>query len=141
MDEQIQQPQHWLRRNVKWLIPAGVLGAVLFCASLVILILVIVFGAIRSSDVYQMALEQARQSPAVVRALGEPIEPGFFPSGSLETSGSSGSANLKIPLTGRRDVGTLYVMATKRGGEWSFSQLAVEVESTGERINLLRGQE
>jgi len=141
MEEQFQQPQNWLRRNVKWIIPAGVLGAVVFCASLVILILVIVFGAIRSSDVYQMALEKAQQSPAVIRALGEPIEAGFFSSGSLETSGSSGSANLKIPLTGRRDTGTLHVIATKRGGEWSFSQLVVEVKSTGERINLLRGQE
>ena len=64
-----------------FLIGCGVLiflGAA-FAAALVF----IVFGAIKRSDVYREALNRVRADQRVVAAIGEPIDPGFWVSGSV----------------------------------------------------------
>jgi len=43
---------------------------------------VIVFSAIKSTDVYKEALERAKADPAVIEALGSPIKDGFLVSGN-----------------------------------------------------------
>jgi hypothetical protein len=140
---QLPQERSWWSRNWKWFVPAGCLSALILAgvvvAVVVFLILGTVFGHIKSSDVYQRALAEARANPTVVNALGAPIKDGRFPSGSLSTSGSSGTADLSIPLSGPKGKGTLYAVATRSAGEWSFSQLAVTIKATGQRIDLLGG--
>jgi hypothetical protein len=72
----------------------------------------------------------------VVNALGFPIKDGFFVSGKTNVSGSSGKADLTIPISGPKGKGTIYFVASKFAGEWTFSKLIVEVGKTGERIDL-----
>jgi hypothetical protein len=97
----------------------------------------LIFGTIKSSDVYQEALAKARSNPAVVRELGEPIKPGLLLSGSINVSGDSGNADLKIPVSGPKKSGAVYAVAVKRLGKWDFSALEVEIEGETNRINLL----
>ncbi len=52
----------------------------------------IVFSAMKSSDVYKDALAQAKAEPAVIEALGSPIKDGMFVSGSTNVNGASGEA-------------------------------------------------
>ena len=99
MYQPIEQ-RSWFRRNLKWLIPVGCLGSLLVCAGGIGAIVLIVFGAIKSSDAYTEALERATSNAAVQAALGTPIQAGWFPTGSINTSGSSGSADLAIPISG-----------------------------------------
>ncbi len=117
------------------------------CSCLVILLIAMValpvggiaalFTGLRSSDVYQVALERAQSDPTVVEALGEPIEPGILFSGSINFSGSSGEADYSVPLRGPRGRATLYVIGQKRAGEWTFELMEVEIQDTGERVDLL----
>ena len=126
----------WLQRNWLWLTSGGCLTVLCVCVVFAGAIFFTVTGAIRSSDVYQQALEKARANPAVVEALGEPIEPGWMPSGSINVSGPTGTANLAIPISGPKNSGTLYIEATKTAGTWEFSTLEVAVKGD-ERIDLL----
>ena len=96
-----------------------------------------VFGAMRQSEPYQVGLERAVNDTAVVEALGEPIEPAFLFSGSIEQDLSSGVANFQIPLEGSRGSGTLFVDAVQRNGTWEYLVLELEVDGSGERIDLL----
>ncbi len=108
----------------------------MLAVTFVFLIVLIVFGALKSTDVYKTALATARTDPRVINALGAPIEDGFFLSGNTNVNGASGKADLAIPITGPKGKGTLYVAATKEAGEWNFSKIVVAVEKTGERIDL-----
>jgi hypothetical protein len=108
----------------------------LLVATFVFFIISIVFGVMKSSDAYQAAFARARVDPRVTRALGSPIEAGFFVSGKTNVSGSSGDADLSIPISGPNGKGTIYCVASKFAGEWTFSRLVVEVAETGEKIDL-----
>lgn len=127
----------WFGRNWKWFIPAGCLTIIVMIGVFVAAIMVFVFGAIKSSDVYQQALTKARSNTAVTRELGEPIEPGWLVSGSINVSNGAGDANLSIPVSGPKKSGTVYALATKKQGKWEFSTLELEVDGQGRRINLL----
>jgi hypothetical protein len=128
-------------RNWKWFVPSGCLTIVLFFAAFVGLIVVVVFSAMKSSDVYKGALARAKAEPAVVEALGSPIKDRMFVSGSTNVNGASGHADLAIPIYGPKGEAILYVVAEKSLGAWNYSNLVVEIKKTKERIDLLHEQE
>lgn len=124
------------RSWIKW-IALGCVGILILGALAAAALVLVIFGAVKRSDVYAGALARARAHPGVVAALGEPIEPGFFVSGSVNVTGPSGEASLAIPLKGPKGKGKLYVEATKGAGEWQYQTLAFEPEGGGARIDLL----
>lgn len=101
--------------------------------------MLIVFSAVKSSDVYKDAFARARAHPAVTEALGSPIREGFLVSGNTNVTGASGEANLSIPIAGPKGNGTIYVAARKSLGQWNYSGLVVEIANTHQRIDLLHG--
>ena len=129
----LPREKSWIERNWKWAVPVT---ALVLMAAFVWGILSLVMGMFRSSYPYQEALARARENPAVVGQIGEPIQPSAFVSGNINLSGSSGDADLKIPVSGPKGKGDIYVVALKRAGEWSFKQL-VFVSDGGTRVNLL----
>lgn len=126
----------WFGRNWIWAVPLGCLTMIALLVAFIAGIVVLVFGFVKRSDVYAEALERARSSPAVVEALGEPIEPGWYVTGSINVTGASGNADIAIPISGPRGEGTLYASARKRAGVWSYDVLEVALEEGGERIDL-----
>jgi len=72
-----------------------------------------------------MAVAAAESNPVVQQKLGEPLKVGFLPSGSMEISGSSGHADLSIPVSGPRGQGTIYAVARKSVGLWKFESLDI----------------
>ena len=100
-------------------------------------ILVIVFSAMKSTEVHNEALARAKADPAVIEALGSPIKDGFLISGNTNVNGASGESNLAIPISGPKGKGTVYVSAIKSLGQWNYSGLVVEVGQTHKRIDLL----
>jgi hypothetical protein len=136
----VQPQRSWWSRNWKWAAPVGcliLLLPVLALTGFVGAILAIVFGSIRSTDVYQEALARARSSPPVGEALGEPVEDGLFMGGNISVTGPSGSADISIPLHGPKSKGTLYAVASKSAGRWEYQTLEVAVEGREDRIDLL----
>lgn len=101
-------------------------------------IALMVFSAIKSTDVYRDALARAEAHASVIEALGSPIKEGFLVSGNTSVNGASGEANLSIPISGPKGKGTIYVAAIKSLGEWNYSGLVVEIKETHQRIDLLR---
>ncbi len=132
---------NWWTRNWKWFVPTGCFTVLILFAAFITLIVMIVFSAMKSSDVYKDALAQAKAEPAVIEALGSPIKDGMFVSGSTNVNGASGEANLAIPIYGPKGEGTLYVVAEKSVGAWKYSSLVVEVKKTKKRIDLLHEHE
>lgn len=127
----------WWSRNWKWFVPVGCLGLVLLALLAAGSLVGAILGGMKRSEVFQTALERTRASPAAVEALGEPIEPGWWLTGSVNVSGPSGEASFAAPLSGPKGDGTLYVEAIKQAGEWRLTLLQLEVDGTGERIDLL----
>jgi len=107
-------------------------GALLF----VFVIYGAVTGAIKNSDAYQEGMARARANPEVVAALVEPIESGFWVSGSINVNGSSGDVDVSIPISGPKGAGTLYVVGTRSAGLWQYSAMEVEVPDRASRIDL-----
>src|ERR1043166_4885715 len=98
----------------------------------------IVFTAVKSTDVYKDALARAKVHPSVIEALGSPIREGFLVSGNTNVNGASGEANLSIPISGPNGKGTIYVAASKSLGQWNYSGLVVEITKAHQRIVLLQ---
>jgi hypothetical protein len=130
--------RNWWKRNWKWFVPLGCFSIALLFVVFVGSMIVIVFSAVKSTDVYKNALTRARSDPAVIEALGSPVTQGFLVSGNTNVNGASGEANLAIPVFGPKGKGTIYVAAKKSLGRWEYSGLVLEIENTRQRIDLLR---
>jgi cytochrome oxidase complex assembly protein 1 len=141
VDQPLSQPAtakpNWWKRNWKWFVPLGCFTMVLLFVAFVGSIVLIVFSAMKSTDVYREALARAKADPAVIEALGSPIKEGFLVSGNTNVNGASGESNLSIPISGPKGKGTIYVSASKALGQWNYSGLVVEVGETHQRIDLL----
>ena len=131
---------NWWKGNWKWFVPVGCFSMLLLFVAFVVSIALIVFSAVKATDVYKDALARAKVNPSVIQMLGSPIKEGFLVSGNTNVNGASGEANLSIPISGPKGKGTIYVAANKSLGEWNYSGLVVEIEKTHERIDLLRSR-
>jgi hypothetical protein len=118
-------------------VPLGCFSIAMLFVVFVGSIALIVFSAVKSTDVYKDALARAKANPAVIEALGSPITEGFLVSGNTNVNGASGEANLSIPVSGPKGKGTIYVAATKSLGRWNYSGLVMEIGATHRRIDLL----
>ena len=124
------------KKKIGGCLALGCGGAILLLAIFVGGILVFVASMIKSSDAYQVAMQKAEESPEVAEAIGTPIDAGFFITGNIRTSGPTGEANLSVPLSGPKGDGTLFVVAEKSAGQWTYSTLAFEAPEGG-RVDLL----
>jgi len=142
VDQSLTQPAirkpNWWKRNWKWFVPLGCVTMALLFLAFVGSILLIVFSAMKATDVYKEALARAKADPAVIEALGLPIKDGFLMSGNTNVDGASGESNLAIPISGPKGKGTIYVSANKSLGQWNYSGLVVEIGQTHQRIDLLQ---
>jgi hypothetical protein len=127
---------NWFSRNWKWVVPGGCLFVLLVAVAFVAAAFFLALGIMKQSDAYKIALARAQQSPAVISALGSPIKSGAIVSGSSHVEGPTGEATLSIPVNGPKGKGTIYVEARKSADRWQFSTLTVQIERTGERIDL-----
>lgn len=127
----------WWQRNWKWLLAGGLLAGMLLFAGAMFAVVAFVFGLMRQSTPYQHGLDSARDNPAVVAALGRPIEPGFFVTGNISLENDSGSADISVALHGSRNDGRLYIEATRERRHWSYQTLVVQVAPNQREIDLL----
>jgi hypothetical protein len=127
----------WLERNALWKIPLGCLTLFALLAVFVIILMTVITSSFRHSDVYQQAIAQATANTQVREHIGEPIKPDWLISGELNVTGSSGKANLIIPISGPRGRGSIHAVAQKSGGVWRFTYLQVELANQSSSVDLL----
>jgi hypothetical protein len=129
--------KNWFARNWKWFVPTIVVTVVLLIVAFVVGVAAIVFGAIRNNEPYQHAIEVVTHDQRALNALGAPVQPRWLVSGSINVSGPSGDANLAIPVRGQARAGTVYLVAKKSAGKWTYETLELEVEGQPARISFL----
>ena len=129
--------KRWLERNPLWKIPLGCFTLFVLIAAFAVILMTVVTSSFRHSDVYKQAIAQAAANPQVRERIGEPIKPDWLISGELNVSGSSGQANLVIPISGPRGRGSIHAVAQKSGGIWRFTYLQVDVANHSASIDLL----
>jgi len=134
-----QKSRGWWGRNWVWVVPVGCLTPIVVCGGGFVLIFTLVFGAIKSSDAYQGALTRAQADARVVAALGSPVEGGLLVTGNINVSGSTGHADLSIPISGPNGSAMIYAAADKSAGQWQYTTLDVVIDGTDVRIDLLPG--
>lgn len=127
----------WWSRHWVWAAPAGCLGCLFVCAGGVTLLGMALFGVVKSSYVYQESFQLISVSPTVQGAVGTPMKAKFFVTGTIEVTGSSGQADIAYDVSGPLGVGTVYAVASKSSGQWTFSKLEFKFEGTGFRIDVL----
>ena len=128
-------PANWWSRNWKWVVAVGCLLPLLLLGGCVAGLVLIVFKAVRSSDVYTEAVSRAQNNPAVREKLGEPITPKWWLGGNVNVKNDEGEADITIPIAGPKDEGRIRAIGTKSGGRWTYQTLEVQIGS--ETINLL----
>ena len=132
--------------NFRWRSRGGCIGG--GCGCLIFMgvwvLLLGIFGVVlnfaKQSAPYMEALAQARANEQVIEALGEPIEPGWWVTGSAETNTTSGYADFAFPVSGPKNAGKLYVVAVKSAGLWEIQRIELEVDGRSSRIPLLTGR-
>lgn len=129
----------WIERHPLWKIPFGLLLLVLLIAIGGTILVSVIMASFRHSDVYKEAMTKASASTQVRERMGEPIHAGWFVSGQLNVSGSTGTANLSIPIAGPRGRGVIRAAASKNG-VWRFSCLQVEIRDQPGIVDLLSVQ-
>jgi hypothetical protein len=130
----------WLERRPLWKIPLGCLTLMLLIGLSGLVLLTVVTASFRNSDVYKLALAKASENSQVRELIGEPIRPGWLISGQMNVSGSTGNANLLIPVSGPRGKGAIRAVARKSAGAWLFTCLQVTIEDQPASIDLLSTQ-
>ena len=125
----------WFGRNWWWVLLVALVVFLLVCCGVCGGLGFFGLAAIKQSEPYQLALEEVRQNPEVIKRLGEPIEDGLVPVGEVSIENNRGSANLLFDVTGPN--GTAHVMSQAQmvGGSWGLTQLEVTFD-TGERITI-----
>ena len=129
--------KRWLDRHPMWKIPLGCLTLFFLGAVFVTVLFTVITASFRSSDVFKQAMARAAASPEVRAQIGEPIRAARLMSGHLNVNGSTGDADLSIPISGPRGKAVIHAVAVKSGGVWRFSVLQVNVEGQPEGVDLL----
>jgi hypothetical protein len=126
------------KSRTKFYVLFGCFGAILFFMLFAAGIMGLVFSIMKRSDAYTGSLERIKISPQVIAVVGEPIETGFFMSGSVNVSGSSGNADIEYNISGPKDEAKVYVKAYKNMGTWYFTQIVVKPSDSDEKIWVIK---
>ena len=132
----VKTPLTWWQRHWVWLAILGgaALLAVITLSSLALMNFVT--GKLRQSEPYQIAMAAAQRDATVAEALGTPWTPSRFITGAFNESSQWSFVQLSVPITGPKAKGTLQVVASKNGDEWSYQILKVVVLAPPQTIPL-----
>jgi len=157
IDSDPKQTEGSWRRNWRWFLPLGALGAaglaiVLAFFGLIAFIVVSALATMRSSGACTVAVTKAGTDPAVVEALGTPIRTGWFVNGTLDpgrcaeltipVSGPKGDATIEVKASCARCRRAIWPFVRERdaANEWVLSALVVRLRATGRRITILEDE-
>jgi hypothetical protein len=135
MDQTIPQGGWW-SRNWKWFVPVGCLTLLATCGCCIGGSVLFGVNAVKGSRAYQEALTRAKADPDVQKALGTPVQAGWMTQFSANASGGETRTQVRIPISGPKGEGAIFVKATERGPELAFQQLDVVI---GHQVIHLQG--
>jgi hypothetical protein len=130
--------RNWLEANARWILPLAVFTLTAVCAVLAWAVLWGLLSLARSTQPYKMAMLAVTADSRVTAALGTPVVDRFLVTGHFHVNGPSGRAEFALPIKGPIERATIYAVAVKSAGYWTFEELSVVVgRPPHERIDLL----
>jgi len=114
-------PQKASRKTIVMMVVSGVMVMCVFGYA----VFAVVQEMFQRSEPYKMALRQADGASCVATRVGIPFTTKRTTSGSLEESGSKGSADFSIPIRGEKGRGDLVLSAKEQDGRWTIQRLAL----------------
>jgi hypothetical protein len=132
-----ERKRNWWDRNWKWFLPLVIIAPALCCGGGVASLVFGLASAMKSAPPYVASLEQVQGDTRVQAALGTPITAGSFVSGNLSTNNNSGTADFSYQVSGPNGSATVTFDAQQTNSVWTFNQLDVVIDDTGERIDLV----
>ncbi|MCF6133288.1 cytochrome c oxidase assembly factor Coa1 family protein [Flavobacterium wongokense] len=130
-------PKNWFQRNWKWFVPTGCLSLIIVVVLFGIALFKGITSVMKDSDVYQHSISVAKKNKTVNEKIGTPLEDNGMISGSINTSGYSGSAQLDIPIKGKKGEGIIHVEAEKKNDIWIYHTLDFYTKGSVTPISLL----
>ena len=93
---------------------------------------------LKSNTPYTDSIAAAQNSPAAAVALGEPIEPGFFPTGDISLNNGEGTVDFQIGVSGPKGTGKIFVKGNTESGSssWNYEIWELKVDGQEEAIPL-----
>ncbi|NNE91149.1 MAG: hypothetical protein HKN23_05840 [Verrucomicrobiales bacterium] len=95
-----------------------------------------IIALLKENQPYKDGVAAVQASAEAKAALGDPIKPGFLPSGNISINGENGEAAMAIPVSGPNGKGTVHVIGKLAAGAWSYETFELEVEGQTDRIPL-----
>src|ERR1700694_4121272 len=121
---------------LKWAL-IGCLAAIVIGVIGIAAIVIIVFGAIKSTDAYKGARSAAEKDPRVIAALGTPMSTGIWVIGNVNVDTNGGNADFEFPMSGPKGDARVHAVATRNRSGCHYSSLIV-TPRTGPPIDLLK---
>jgi hypothetical protein len=135
----------WFARNWGWLLGCGCLMPILLCGGVAGVGYIMTnnyFNTIKSSDFYKEAVGKVKADPNVKAQLGDPINESWWVGGVVDAN--SGKGVLILTLTGPKGMGILAAEADKKGAQWDYKKLEIQIPNQGggapTTIDLLKDQ-
>ncbi len=132
-----REERSWWSRNWFWALGCGCLLLLLVPLGLCSAGVGWFVWTVRSHDAIEAALARAHANPAVVEALGEPLELGWQGSFNFSTDGGVPRVEVDTRIHGPRGEGSFRIRGRKPQDSWEFDRLEIWVDGTDQRIDLL----
>lgn len=94
-------------------------------------------GIMKQSDAYQISFSELKNNQQVIELIGEPIKPGLFVTGNINTGGGTGKAVISYSISGPKGEATAQVYAFKDIEGWKMQKLIIYSEKLQKRIDLI----
>ncbi|WP_221411861.1 cytochrome c oxidase assembly factor Coa1 family protein, partial [Empedobacter brevis] len=141
-DNQLLPKENWFKRNWKWVVPIG-------CLSFIILFIGLIIGGAfwgiskitSDSDVTKHAINIINQNPEVQQKLGTNIETDGMFRGNISITNNTGEADISVPLKGTKGTGKAIIVGKKEFDKWNYEKIAVQIDETGEVIQINKVKE
>ena len=125
----IEEPGKSSAGKIIGIIGCGCFGLILLGA--------LVFGGIffaagkllKNNAPYRDSIAAVVSNPEAIAALGDPVKPGFIPTGNVNFTNGQGDVDLSIPVSGPNGKGTIRVKGKKTAGSdvWIYETWQLEV--------------
>ncbi|MDF1860071.1 MAG: cytochrome c oxidase assembly factor Coa1 family protein [Verrucomicrobiales bacterium] len=122
-------------------------GKIIGCGCAALLLLAIGGGALgvmgftklmKGNAPYTETIAAVQGNAEAIAALGEPIDPGFFPTGSININNGQGTVDFQIGVSGPKGSGTVFVKGEKPAGSsaWIYETRELKVAGQDQAISL-----
>ena len=125
--------RHWILLLILSLgLMVALTGAIGFGAMYVFM------SSMKDTEPYREAMRRTQADPRAIAALGQPIEPTGTILGAVEQK-DGGTAQLFIFVRGPRGEADVQVEGTYHDRAWDYRVMQIDVDASGDRIDLLEG--